>query len=127
MKIGVIPASKWATGRDARKSGIWVSDVFLHVNYLNNTNNIFDIAVLRLEEDIPSNKFKKVELSKPPKHNTVVKAAGYGSLNDAKVGSKRLRDTDVVFNKFKWCKKNEPYWFRLSSSFSKRTSICATS
>ena len=124
MKYGVIPATKWATLSDARANGIWVKNVFLHKKYVNGRDRAFDIALVQLQKSIPSNKFKKVKLTKPPKDKTEVKAVGYGAVNGAGKPSMRVRMVDVVLRNYKWCQKNYPF---MSSLSSKRRSFCATS
>ncbi len=122
-KFGVIPATKWATVYDVELKGIFVKNMYIHKKFQGN-NFPYDIALLELEEEIPSGTHTIVELVDPPADDTQVKAVGYGAINDAGVTARRCRMADVVYRNFDWCIENEPF---AGSDFSSSHQLCAVS
>lgn len=107
-KFGAAPGLKNASIEAAQIQGIFAKKLWIHKKYLDlGLDNNFDIAVMELEEDIPTQFYMQVLLSKPPSDNTVVTAVGYGVLSEQLEEPDFVMMTDVVYREFPWCISNE--------------------
>ena len=104
---GVIPSSISAepTDSEARDFGIYVKHIYIHKKWeeSNTSEWNFDIAVVELEENIPSERYKKVKLVKPPADDTVVKVVGYGDLSEDGESAETIMMADLRYKSFDFC------------------------
>lgn len=79
-EYGAVPRSRNASADIAKANGIWAKSLWTHKKFQGENLN-FDIALMELEEEIQTRNYTQDILSKPPKDNTTVTAAGYGVLS----------------------------------------------
>lgn len=99
---------------------VWIPD-----EYYSDEDARFDIAVVKLDSDIPDDSYYPVKIVKEPKPDKKVIAAGYGLTSDGGSVSKYAMQTTVISKSFEECYENDVA--EAQDILSEKYHVCAVS
>ncbi|CAN8075973.1 unnamed protein product [Agarophyton chilense] len=103
---------------------IFMRNVFVHRRYRDDSSFANDIALVQLESDIPPRFLSPIALENPPtRSGSKLQAAGYGARGSGESVPRRVRRTDVLFQRWSVC--DEELGF--SGANNRRREFCYTS
>lgn len=99
---------------------VWIPD-----EYYADEDSRFDIAVVKLDTEIPDELYYPIRIAKEPKPDKKVIAAGYGLTSDGGSDSKYAMQTTVISKSFDECYEND--YEEAQDILSEKYHVCAVS